>query len=550
MAVTSVPLLVWVITGILVLGFPLMYLGFRSERTLMQAQIRMLRTDLEKFQGKMDGSLNDAVNSIKGNAVSRREAAQGHLECTAALEKTKGELKLAKLELEFCKKQPGANTDKLEQSINATKCSQIPRDLPEGHLAQHVFKLKADEPIPLINKEWHPWRAETRNYMPVQLFSKDKKVQNGDYSSCTSIDIFFHALGTQHGANRCLMMVPHRSVKTHLMSFTKSKDQDEFEWEDPKRWEGEHLLRQGHLDARNKILGDYFAGFSEMIVQLKSLTSSHPIKSSLLVMAANDGHVPLLLNFACSLRKTKIPLPPHIVFVTSHDLVKSLTALGFTAFYHSALGDFPTGAASVYGDRKFGSMMFMKQFSVHLALELKRDVLFQDLDVTWLKNPMEDLAKSSEMFDVQIQDDGARNERFQPYWANSGFYYLRNNDVVRTMWDRVTMSLHPFNQGNQATMNMVMQAFVMRRGLKVRVLPKKTYVAGSGLSHPHFLVDGRERLELDDSAEILHFCWTHNITHKFHKMELYDQLFITPDCFHDSTKCFSARPSMDEICQI
>ena len=61
--------------------------------------------------------------------------------------------------------------------------------------------------------------------------------------------------------------------------------------------------------------------------------------------------------------------------------------------------------------------MFMKQFSVHLTLELGRDVLFQDLDVTWLKNPIEDLGKFADKYFVQIQDDGARNERFQPYFV-------------------------------------------------------------------------------------------------------------------------------------
>ena len=35
-------------------------------------------------------------------------------------------------------------------------------------------------------------------------------------------------------------------------------------------------------------------------------------------------------------------------------------------------------------------MMFMKQFCVSVALETGHDVLFQDLDITWLHDPRKD----------------------------------------------------------------------------------------------------------------------------------------------------------------
>lgn len=39
--------------------------------------------------------------------------------------------------------------------------------------------------------------------------------------------------------------------------------------------------------------------------------------------------------------------------------------------------------------------------------------------------------KISGDFDVYFQDDGSRSTRFSPYFANSGFYFLRQNPRTR-----------------------------------------------------------------------------------------------------------------------
>lgn len=56
--------------------------------------------------------------------------------------------------------------------------------------------------------------------------------------------------------------------------------------------------------------------------------------------------------------------------------------------------------------------------------------LNQDVDVVWLKDPMKFFHdKSSEFstFDVLFQHDGSYSVRYEPYAANSGFYYVRAN---------------------------------------------------------------------------------------------------------------------------
>lgn len=62
------------------------------------------------------------------------------------------------------------------------------------------------------------------------------------------------------------------------------------------------------------------------------------------------------------------------------------------------------------------------------------DVLFQDADVIWLRDPLLEYFHKPEVagdFDVYFQDDGARSTRFAPFFANSGFYYFRSNPRVQ-----------------------------------------------------------------------------------------------------------------------
>ena len=56
------------------------------------------------------------------------------------------------------------------------------------------------------------------------------------------------------------------------------------------------------------------------------------------------------------------------------------------------------------------------------------------LVTVWLRDPLpylQDETKHGD-FDCYFEDDGARSARYAPWSANSGFYYLKNND--RTMY--------------------------------------------------------------------------------------------------------------------
>ena len=63
-------------------------------------------------------------------------------------------------------------------------------------------------------------------------------------------------------------------------------------------------------------------------------------------------------------------------------------------------------------------------------LMLGYDVLFQDVDVVWIKDPFayfHNPESKITQFDVIFQHDGSDSVRYAPYSANSGFYYVRAN---------------------------------------------------------------------------------------------------------------------------
>jgi len=97
----------------------------------------------------------------------------------------------------------------------------------------------------------------------------------------------------------------------------------------------------------------------------------------------------------------------------------------------------PEKEAGMYGDKSFTAMMWSKVVTVQLVNRLGHDVLFQDVDLVWYKNPLEffhDKTNPLHDFDILFQDDGARSLRYAPYSANTGFYYVRNNDKTKFLF--------------------------------------------------------------------------------------------------------------------
>jgi hypothetical protein len=113
-------------------------------------------------------------------------------------------------------------------------------------------------------------------------------------------------------------------------------------------------------------------------------------------------------------------------------------------------------------------------YCVHLVNSLGYDLIFQDLDLTWYQDPVQYFRQLAPPgFDIYFQHDGSHHpERFAPWAANTGFYYVKFNErtlhffnVFVRMGDMVL-----FDRSHQAAFSTLANEHASLHGLRVKVL--------------------------------------------------------------------------------
>lgn len=145
--------------------------------------------------------------------------------------------------------------------------------------------------------------------------------------------------------------------------------------------------------------------------------------NTVVVMVCNFGQSELLFNFVCSARARGLDLSTILLFATDAGISELAKSLGIATFdVDDAFGEMPTSAAKVYGDRTFQGMMMSKVYCVHLISALGYDLLFQDVDVVWNRDPLQYFRSAeSGNFDFYFQD----GTLFLAYGGS--FYFLGGN---------------------------------------------------------------------------------------------------------------------------
>ena len=230
-------------------------------------------------------------------------------------------------------------------------------------------------------------------------------------------------------------------------------------------------------------------------------------------MAVNGGQLPLLVNWLCSARAANISTDNVLVFAADASVARALESVGLASFYHESFGSFPEKAAKTYADRSFALMMTLKTIALYLPLQLGFDTLFQDADLIWFDDPANFFARDTRV-DTYWMDDGARGPRYAPFFANSGFMFLRSNGRTRR-YAREVLGMDDLVRawGSQQSATCQLLADAARRhGLSVVVLSKRDFIPGhqfhknKGLMQR--IVDGRHRFW------VFHICWTKNAEEK------------------------------------
>lgn len=173
-----------------------------------------------------------------------------------------------------------------------------------------------------------------------------------------------------------------------------------------------------------QILRKYIETIDSALERLKPIATKVAVRNTVIVLICNEGQSELLANFVCSARSRGFDLSSVLVFATDTETKDLAEAFGLTVFYEEDIfGEIPKKAARQYGDRVFARIMMGKVFCVHMVNMLGYDVLFQDVDVIWYKNPLEFFHNESSSvggFDAYFQDDGNRGLYYAPYSANTG----------------------------------------------------------------------------------------------------------------------------------
>lgn len=128
-----------------------------------------------------------------------------------------------------------------------------------------------------------------------------------------------------------------------------------------------------------------------------------------------------------------------IVYWRKVDLIPLIEATGAMGLYHIGYASVSRKASVDYLDRVFVDMMWYKTFSVYLLLRRGINILFQDADLVWFRDPLgyfhEYIVQTAERSrqtgshpEAFFSDDGQRSMRYTPYYANSGFYYLLSTE--------------------------------------------------------------------------------------------------------------------------
>lgn len=290
------------------------------------------------------------------------------------------------------------------------------------------------------------------------------------------------------------------------------------EWLDKPEYVAQH--RQWQVDRARELRDGFEKGRANRERELRSLLKYRHRYNTVLAMTLNRGFSDLLLNWVESCDRHGIKVRSWtLIAALDEETAAQFEALGFAVYLADpAYGKQSPDPATAYGDKIFRDMMFPKTAVVQDLLNIGHDVLFQDVDLVWKKDPSDFLLRPERhILDVQFMYDGP-NIFYAPLHANSGFFFLRNNEQSRVFWQQVYDHFDKVYAygGQQRHVNTLLVARYFR-GLKLDILQEADFANGH-------LFTSKDVSKLPSDPYVIHCSWTRNLEHKmekYHKANLW-----------------------------
>jgi hypothetical protein len=168
---------------------------------------------------------------------------------------------------------------------------------------------------------------------------------------------------------------------------------------------------------------------------------------------------------------------------------------------------------------------------------LGHDVLFQDVDVVWFKDPMAYFHDTDNTaiqgFDILFQHDGSVQPRYSPLSANSGFYYVRANKKTQYLFASLLYhgALVRKSRSHQQVLVQLLNEHASLFGLKVKVFDKARTDLFPGGDHYHQDWDAmRGIVNGESNAYLLHMSWTENKVNKLLFLRQMGEWYVEDAC--------------------
>jgi Nucleotide-diphospho-sugar transferase len=323
----------------------------------------------------------------------------------------------------------------------------------------------------------------------TRMESTEEAVRNCDFVNLI--------MTSNHDNKQCVALVPqwesHHIHKFARVDLSRPNNQNKMNSSLPlipvsrgTRDDGIHRLAPDlpSLQKSWKMMTSYLQQLPKSLKTLKRLLRPIAVNNTVVIMVTNFGQAELLLNFHCSAKARRLKVSNILVVALDTSTRDLATGLGYSVFYDEAMfGHVPAGE---YGEYHARTVAFMaKVQAVHMASLLKYDVLYQDVDVIWYRDPLPFFLNSTGPYashDAVFNDDGSRSKRFMTYFANAGFYFIRSNVRTRAFLNRwVTSAELTFQyECDQEVLNIMLSEGRSLFGLDVAVISRDNSAFWSG----------------------------------------------------------------------
>ncbi|KAL7528566.1 hypothetical protein ACHAWF_002610 [Thalassiosira exigua] len=156
-------------------------------------------------------------------------------------------------------------------------------------------------------------------------------------------------------------------------------------------------------------------------------------------------------------------------------------------------------------------------------------------DLVWYRNPLEyfhDRSSPQSEFDILFQDDGARSLRYAPYSANTGLYYVRNNDKTKFLFRSLLFlgDMVLSMTSHQQALAALLDEHSSLTGLRVKTLSGVDFPGGYHYHRKKEIGFLKDVVQGKHVPYLMHMSWT---TNKKNKLLFFQQMGL----WYTQNKC-------------